>query len=336
MKKPSESMIYVGFDIGKSEHAWAAVNEVGFVIDQGVIRNTKKERLALSKKIIKSFPVFIVGMEATGSYYETMALTFLEAKKTARIINPALTSTKALRTSMRCTKTDKADAIGIAKKLAERRGEIGTPFVWNPEERRLQALGRHIRFLKRHRSALRVRIESLSDRPFRSLKLESKLFDEELKSLERILITEALLVFPKAMEILTAIRGLGEGTAAALLAEAGSLSRFTSSRAFAAFPGLDPTVKQSGTSVRAPGRLSKAGSPHLRHMLGWSAKLLVQWNSTFPTSFQNSLAKGKVPGVAYGMIARKLATIIYQCVTKGEAFMPEKVGLGILSTDQSS
>ena len=117
-------------------------------------------------------------------------------------------------------------------------------------------------------------------------------------------------------------------SAAMLLAETMCLQRFPTSKAFAAFVGLDPTLKQSGTSVNGKSHLSKAGSPHLRARMTWSAKLLVQWNETFHTLFENALSRGKAPGVAYGIVARKFATIVHQCVTKGEAFNPQKVGLG--------
>ena len=135
-------------------------------------------------------------------------------------------------------------------------------------------------------------------------------------------------LYPVAMEILVTIRGVGEKSAAVLLAETMCMKRFATSKSFAAFVGLDPTLKQSGTSIHGKSRLSKAGSPHLRANLTWNAKLLVQWNETFRTLFENALSRGKAPGVAYGIVARKFATIVHQCVTNGEQFDPEKVGLG--------
>lgn len=78
-------------------------------------------------------------------------------------------------------------------------------------------------------------------------------------------------------------------------------------------------------------RMSKAGSPHLRARLTWSAKLLVRWNGAFKSCFENAVARGKAPGVAYGIVARKFATVVHQCVTRLEPFDPAKVGSGTVS-----
>lgn len=328
MQKTSDSIVYLGVDIGKSEHAWTLVDHQGSFLEEGTVANTSKCLTGLVRRLIRIHSKLLVGCEATGSYYERLALAFSQAGAKVRVINPALTSTKALRSSMRMTKTDKQDARGIARKLQEKQGEIGTVFTWDAEERRLQAMARHLQFLKKQRSALQVRVKGLHERPFKMISVDTKIFDEEIKRLEKELMDGVQACYTEAWDILVAIRGVGAKSAAMLLAETMCMKRFETSKAFAAFVGLDPTLKQSGTSVNGKSRLSKAGSPYLRARMTWSAKLLVQWNDTFRILFENALSRGKAPGVAYGIISRKFATIVHQCVTKGEAFNPEKVGLG--------
>lgn len=331
MQKTSNSIVYLGVDIGKSEHAWTLVDEYGSVLEEGTVANKQVRLCAFARHITKDHPELLMGCEATGSYYEKIAIAFSELGITVRVINPALTSTKALRSSMRSTKTDKQDARGIAKKLQEKKGDIGTAFSWNPEERRLQALARHLKFLKKQRSALKVRVGDVNSRPFDTFDINTDIFNEEIERLEQELVQGAHSLYAEAMQILVAIRGVGEKSAAILLAETMCMKRFPTSKAFAAFAGLDPTVKQSGTSINGKSRMSKAGSPYLRANLTWSSKLLVRWNDTFKTCFENALARGKAPGVAYGIVARKFATVVHQCVIKGEAFDPEKVGLGTIA-----
>jgi len=328
MQKTSSSIVYLGVDIGKATHAWTLVDDCGHLLEEGTVTNTPTHLSVFVKRFVKAFPTLLVGCEATGSYYENLAIAFLKKDVEVRVINPALTSTKALRSSMRVTKTDKQDARGIARKLQERQGKIGTLFAWNPEERRLQAMARHLQFLKKQRSALKVRTLVMQGRPFEKIEVNTDLFDQEIVRLELTLLQESKHLYAQAMNTLVSIRGVSENSVALILAETMCLKRFKTSKAFAAFVGLDPTLKQSGTSVHGKSRLSKAGSPHLRSKLTWSAKLLVQWNPRFRTCFENALSRGKAPGVAYGIIARKFATIIYQCVTKNEAFDPNKVGLG--------
>ena len=328
MEKTRNSIIYLGIDIGKKDHAWATVDHYGQILEEGSVVNTPAKLTRFAKRMIKRHSELIVGCEATGSYYEKLAIAFLNQKVAIQVINPALTSTKALRSSMRMTKTDKQDARGIARKLQEKRGEIGTVFSWNPDERRLQALARHLQFLKKQRVALRVRTKDMLSRPFDTVDVNTDIFDQEIKTLEQMLIQETNRLYPEALQILVAIRGVGEKSACLLLAETQCLKRFPTSKSFAAFAGLDPTLKESGTSVHGNTRMTKAGSPHLRANLTWSSKLLVQWNDTFRECFENSLTRGKAPGVAYGIVARKFATVVHQCVTKNEMFDPEKVGLG--------
>lgn len=331
MKKTSETMIFAGLDIGKAEHAWALVDGSGRVVEEGTVPNRGGRLAALAKRLGKAHPGIVAGCEATGSYYERAAIAFSGAGVAVRVINPALTSTKALRSTMRATKTDRQDARGIAKKLQEKKGEIGTPFRWDPAERRMQALARHLRFLKKQRSALRVRATDMDSRPFGKLHVSTAIFDREIARIEGSLAEMVRENSPEQLAILLAIRGVGERGACLLLAETGCMKRFPTSKSFAAFAGLDPTLHESGTSVRGKSRMSKAGSPHLRASLTWGAKLLVQWNAAFRACFENALARGKAPGVAYGIVARKFATVAHQCVTKLQPFDPAKVGAGTVS-----
>jgi len=52
-----------------------------------------------------------------------------------------------------------------------------------------------------------------------------------------------------------------------LIAEIGNIERFYSGKALVAFAGIDPRVKQSGNSLKRNTRITKRGSPHLRHIL---------------------------------------------------------------------
>jgi transposase len=328
MQKTSSSIVYLGVDIGKATHAWTLVDEGGHILEEGMVANTPTQLILFVKRFVTTFEMLIVGCEATGSYYENLAIAFLKRAISVRVINPALTSTKALRTSMRSTKTDKQDARGIAYKLQEKQGRIGTVFMWNMAERRLQAMARHLRFLKKQRSALKVRTKAMQERSFECIEVHVNLFDEEITQLECELVKETKSLYTQAMDILVSIRGVGEKSAAYILAETMCLKRFPTSKAFAAFVGLDPTLKQSGTSIHGKSRLSKAGSPYLRATLSWSAKLLVRWNETFKQCFEHAISRGKAPGVAYGIVARKFATVIHQCVTNGVMFNSAKVGTG--------
>ena len=58
--------------------------------------------------------------------------------------------------------------------------------------------------------------------------------------------------------------GIGPELAATILAESGAVERFAGPREYAAFCGLDPSVRDSGDSIRGISHISKRGSPLLR------------------------------------------------------------------------
>lgn len=61
--------------------------------------------------------------------------------------------------------------------------------------------------------------------------------------------------------------GVGEITAAQLIAELGDVRRFSNRGSIVAFAGIDPEVNESGIYARSSNPSSKRGSPHLRKTL---------------------------------------------------------------------
>ena len=68
-------------------------------------------------------------------------------------------------------------------------------------------------------------------------------------------------------ELLTSIPGIGEQTAAVLLAEVGRIEDYKNARQLAAYAGLTPCERSSGTSVHGKTRLSCTGNVRLRKAL---------------------------------------------------------------------
>ena len=73
--------------------------------------------------------------------------------------------------------------------------------------------------------------------------------------------------FWSQVELLTSIPGIGQYAAVVILAEIGDFSRFKKAKQLVAFAGIDPAVKQSGTSAYKHNKISKRGSPYLRKIL---------------------------------------------------------------------
>mgnify|MGYP001592813037 CR=1 FL=1 len=319
--------VFLGLDIGKSIHAYAAVDAVGDVVDHGKVRTDKRSLRSFVAKTRKAYQDVVIGVEATSFYHESVARAFLEAGIVVRVVNPQLTTTKAIRSSVRSVKTDASDAVGIAQKLREKRGRIGYDFCWDAERRALQALGRSYAHLLWQRQSLKAHVSVYAERGLRrEYAPRVAALEPEIKRVGSLLISEAERIYPAEFRIMLAIRGIAEETAARFLAETMGTERFRNGHALAGFAGLDPRVKESGTSIRGKGSMTKTGSPILRQILGWTGMNIVRLNPSFKRRFEYDVARGKPRGVAYGSIARRLAVVLHTCLSQKVPFDPSLVG----------
>ena len=88
--------------------------------------------------------------------------------------------------------------------------------------------------------------------------------DGEVAGLERALAARAL--GSAEMRRLVTIPGVNLITAATLVAVIGDVRRFASARKLVGYLGLDPRVRQSGSSPARMGRISKEGAAAARHV----------------------------------------------------------------------
>ncbi len=63
------------------------------------------------------------------------------------------------------------------------------------------------------------------------------------------------------------IEGIGELTTALIIAELKDINRFNNIKELTAYCGLDPSIKQSGSSINGKGHISKAGNSYIRRIL---------------------------------------------------------------------
>lgn len=102
-----------------------------------------------------------------------------------------------------------------------------------------------------------------------------------MKSLEKAIRQQVdSLAFPehfrRNIHLLDAMPGIGFITAVTLIAEMGDFSRFRTPKAFVAFFGVDPTVKESGKFKGNQNRMSKRGTKLGRRVLFTAAMASVR------------------------------------------------------------
>ena len=92
--------------------------------------------------------------------------------------------------------------------------------------------------------------------------------------------------FQAQKDLLKTIPGVGEATIAQILSMQCTPERFSSAKQLAAFAGLNPKHRQSGTSVRGSSHISKTGDSSLRKALYMPAIVAKQYNPVLKTFYQ--------------------------------------------------
>jgi transposase len=263
-------------------------------------------------------------MEATGAYGEPLATHLHEAGHTVSRVNPAAVKAYA-QSHLSRTKNDRVDAALIAGFCLERR-----PPAWQPpapELRELQALVRRLESLVEMRTMEENRLSS---------GIAAAAVRESVEELlahlsEQIRKTEALIRshidshpgLKRQSELLDSIPGVGEATAAALLAEVPDIKQYKSARQVAAFAGLVPRERQSGSSVKGRVRLSKIGNARLRRALYFPAVTALRCSPFFQAWAEGLRARGKSKMAVIGAAMRKLVHLAYGVLKTGRPFDPE-------------
>jgi transposase len=262
-------------------------------------------------------------MEATGPYWEALAVDLHAAGHDVSVVNPSRTKAFAQSELLR-TKTDAIDAAMIARfALAT------SPALWEPpaaEVRMLQALVRHLEQLKTARAAqqMRQKLPALPAVVATSIAEVIEALDAQIDEIEKA-IRDHIDRHPglkSQSAALQSIKGLGETTAALILAEIPMIEHFSSGKAVAAYAGLSPRIVQSGSSLRHRGRLSRTGNARLRKALYMPALSAMRFNPVLKTFAARLHARGKVQMIIVAAVMRKLLVLAYGVIKSGRHFDP--------------
>lgn len=259
-------------------------------------------------------------MEATGSYWEALALYLHSHKQHVSVVNPARIKAFAQSELLR-TKTDAVDAALIARFCRSQSPERWQPPP--PEIRALQALMRHYEHLKTTRAQQSVYAQS-SEAAIVTASIREVIatLDEQIAQVERK-VRQHFDDHPdlkRRRDLLTSIPGIGETTAGAILSEIPHLDRFESAKAVAAFAGLSPRERRSGTSIHGRPRMCKTGNARIRKALYMPAMVAVRFNPTLRIFAERLLAAGKHKRLIIGAVMRKLLVLAYGILRSGVAF----------------
>ena len=238
-----------------------------------------------------------VVMEATGVYHERLATELHDAGFRVSLANPHR-SREFARGMGIMTKTDKVDAYMLACYAF-----LKKPHRWEPPAPEIRYLG----------ALLRRRDVLLGD----ALREEISNIERQIKA--HIKASPALR---RDYTLLTSIKSVGPQLGMHMLVVLRS-HNFVSAEQAAAFLGVVPIEKRSGTSVRRRPRMSKIGPPQLRAKLYMSALCGKIYNKRMRNIYDEMCLRGKPKMVAIGALMRKLVHWCYGVLKTGTVFNDE-------------
>lgn len=267
-----------------------------------------------------------VCLEATGPYGEAVALALADAGWSVSVVNPSRVKGFA-QSELNRNKTDRADAALLARFCAALQPDIWEPPA--PAWRELRAKVDRLQTLKEIHQQECNRLEA--HRTVRATALIADI-QEHLDWLERKMavliadIDDHIDHHPQLKEdakLIESIPGIGKTTVAKVLAYLGDVRRFRSAKALAAFVGVSPRERRSGSSVRGRTMLSRAGHAAMRRALYMPGLVALRHNPVLKDFGERLRASGLAPKAVVGAAMRKLVHLIYGVIRSGQQFNPQ-------------
>jgi transposase len=275
-----------------------------------------------------SAEAILVVIEATGSYWMTLATTLAEAGFAVAVINPAQAHDFA-KALLKRAKTDAIDAQTLAELGAKLQPAVWTvpPAVYAELQQRLMQREALIQI----RTQVRNQLHALLRQPRviasvqRRMETLLETLNDQIAEVEREM-TQALGqddAWAAAAARLQTISGVGQLTAIWLLVTTLNFTLCRTAEEATSHAGLAPYVRHSGSSVRGRAQIGQAGNRHLRRALYLASLSATRYNPIIKAFYERLRAAGKPPKVARCAAARKLLHIAWAVVTKEQDFNPQ-------------
>ncbi len=270
----------------------------------------------------------LIVMEATGTYWVSLATTLVTAGFAVSVINPLQASAFA-KALLRRNKTDAIDAETLARLAATLQPARWTPppAIYTELQQRLTQRDALIELRQHVRNQLHALIQHPVVVPSVRARLEALIetLSEQIAELDRELAAalQQDQAWAAAAARLQTITGIGLVTTGWLLVSTLNFTLCETAEAATGYAGLAPTTRSSGTSVRGRVMLDHRGNGHLRRALYLATLSAARSNPVIKTFYERLRAAGKPPKVARCAAARKLLHIAWAVVTKEQDFDPE-------------
>jgi transposase len=315
----------VGIDISKATLDVALYHDDALVATTLTVANDRRGLLALRRRLHKTTAdcLLLIGMEATGAYWQPVAASLHAGGARVYVLNPRCVKDSARAENQR-QKTDRVDAGVIARHLRARRAQL---HPWAPPTAAVATL-----------RALLTRWDQLAQdlqREYnRRAEVQEPLVRASFRRMIRVLLQERRTIraaldqhctaTPELQTAVTAVAaepGIGRLSAMRLLAFLRT-HPFTTARQAAAFVGITPRHKESGTSLKCRARISRVGDAVLRHALYFPAVVARHRHPILRPWADGLIARGKTPKQAVCAVMRRIVHIAFGIVKRVDREQP--------------
>jgi transposase len=244
------------------------------------------------------------------------------------MINPKQARNFARAIAQR-NKSDVIDARVLSEAIVvAREKEIKVPSI-DPVAEEMKELMVYYRLKVKQRTQLSNHLESLTAKA--GSKSLCKTVKSEIKSLkkseESIIEDVHAIIFESEYlkakyDAITSVKGIGKIGGIVLLHLFINYPH-ANQRQIVSLSGLDPIIRESGTSIRGKSRISKAGSRLYRGTLFMTAMASTLHNPQMKTFYERLKANGKHTTVAQIAVMRKLIVVAHSLFKSGEVYDQE-------------
>jgi len=269
----------------------------------------------------------LVVLEATGSYWITLATTLHQAGYAVSVINPmqAHHFAKAL---LKRAKTDAIDAQTLTQLASQLQ-----PARWTPPPAVYYELQQRLAerdALLDLRQQVRNQLHALVQGPVVIAAVRTRMEQLIATLTDQLAAVEAEIApalqqdadWAAAAARLQTIKGIGLLTASWLVVTTVNFRVCPSADAAVGYAGLAPMPHDSGSSVHGRRRIGHRGNGRLRSALYMASLSAAQHNPIIRAFYERLRAAGKLKKVARCAAARKLLRIAWAVATKAQDFDP--------------
>ena len=321
-------MYSIGLDISKSSvNVHVPLGTLDLEIENS-LKSFKSLYSKLKKLYKKEIDKLTFVFESTGSYSVLLYKFCADKNIKVFMINPKQARNFARAIAQR-NKSDIIDARVLSQAIVvAREKEIRVPVI-DPIVEEMKELMVYYRLRVKQRVQLSNHLESLVSRG--GSKVLIRTVKAEIKSLKKSEdnITEQVhtIIFKSEdlrdkYEVITSIDGIGKIGGIVLL-HLFIKYPHANQRQIVSLAGLDPIIRESGTSIRGKSRISKAGSRLYRGTLFMAAMASTLHNEQMKVFYERLKTKGKHTTLAQIAVMRKLIIVAHSLFKSSEMYDKE-------------